>query len=47
MSIRFLPFNCSLLLLGQDIGGDAIRDIIGENNHRTEGYSHKGKRNAA
>lgn len=45
--IHFLPLDCSLLLLGEHIGWDAIWDIVGEDNHRAESGSHKAKSNAA
>lgn len=44
---HFLPFDCSLLLFGKYISWDAVRDIVGENDHRTKGCSHETKRNAA
>lgn len=47
MWIHFLAFNCSLLLLGEHIGWNAIWDIIGEDNHRAESCSHKAESNAA
>lgn len=46
MGIHFLAFNHSLLLLGEHIGRDAIRNIIGEDNHRAKGCGHKTKSDA-
>lgn len=47
LRIHFLAVDRGLLFLGEHIGGNAIGDVVSEDDHRAKGCSHEAKSNTA